>query len=117
MGQEHVEQRVRESNQGPGEPDEARRKAELLRREETSQVHCEFAKGESSFLAVSRRNRTASFEFFHCDAALPTVLGSYHMEIIDEVLFLALPKKEFGSLVEADYGNTQYAKNEDEDAV
>jgi hypothetical protein len=80
-------------------------------------VHCEFAKGESSFLAVSRRNRTASFELFHCDAALSTVLGSYYVEIIDELLFLALPKKEFGRLVEADYGNTQYAKNEDEDTV
>jgi hypothetical protein len=39
------------------------------------------------------------------------------VEIIDELLFLALPKKEFGCLVEADYGNTQYAKNEDENTV
>ena len=80
-------------------------------------MHCEFTKGEPSFLAVSRRNRTASFEFLHCDAALSTVLGSYYVEVIDELPFLALPKKEFGRFVEADYCNTQYAKNEDEDTV
>jgi hypothetical protein len=80
-------------------------------------MHCEFAKGKSSFLAVSRRNRTASFEFLHCDAALSTVLGSYYVEIIHELPFLALPKKEFGRLVEADYCDTQYAENEDKDAV
>lgn len=76
-----------------------------------------FSKRESSFLAMSRGHRTASFELLHGDAAWPTVLCSYHMEIVDQLLLLALPKEKLWCFVESDYRDTKNAKDQNEDTI
>jgi hypothetical protein len=60
---------------------------------------------------MGRGHSTARLELLDRDAALPTVLSSDDMEIIDQLLLLPFSKEEFWCLMKSDYGDAEDTKD------
>lgn len=116
LGQEDVEQRIREPDQGPGQPDQTGRDAELLGRKQAAQM-CDELGHPVPRAAVRRLDGPAGLELLQRQRARPVVLGRDLLERLDHFFVLALGQQVFRRFFQSDHRHSRNAQHEHERPV